>query len=82
MSIKKTFLYLKYYFEINEKQLRDLAYAAAKSYYRKIPLRSKANPTPSVIDYEQRRNDFLRYQRIFIATRRHDYATNKLSQLN
>lgn len=82
MSIKKAFLYVKYYFEISEKDLRALAYAAAKNYYRKIPLRSKANPTPSVIEYEQRRNDFLRYQRAFIATHRHEHAMNKLSQLN
>jgi hypothetical protein len=82
MSIKKTFLYLKYYFEISDKQLRGLAYTAAKNYYNKIPLRSKANPNPSVIEYEQRRNEFLRYQRAFIATYRHQYATNKLNQLN
>jgi len=81
MSIKKAFLYIKYYFEINEKQLRDLAYAAAKSYYS-VPLRNKSNPTPSVVEYEQRRNDFLRYQRSFISTYRHEYAINKLNQLN
>ncbi len=81
MSIKKAFLYLKYYFEINDKHVRDLAYAAAKNYYN-VPLRNRSNPNPSVSEYEQRRNDFLRYQRAFNDTYRHEYAINKLNQLN
>ena len=71
--------YIKYYFEPDSKEVRKLAYAAAKKFYN-VPLRNDFDPYPRVSDYDRRREDFLRYQRAFNDRYRHDYAKNKLNK--
>ena len=75
--IKKVFLYLKYFFEPNDKYVRQLAFDAAKNYYN-IPVRNKKNPYPRVSDYDRRRLEFISYQRAFNNSYRHEYAMQKL----
>ena len=73
----KIFKYLKYYFEPNDKMVRHLAFEAARKYYR-TPVRNAKNPFPRVIEYNIRREGFLRYQRAFNHSYRHFYAMQKL----
>lgn len=79
--VKKFFLYVKYYFELDDKYVRDLAYQAAKDYFN-VPLRNSSNPYPRITEYNYRRESFLRYQRAWNDLYRHNHAKNKLSQLN
>lgn len=79
--MKRFFLYLKYYFEPKDKYVRSLAYDAAREYFD-APLRNSSNPYPRISEYNYRREGFLRYQRSFNDKYRHEYAIDKLNQLN
>ncbi len=79
--IKRFFLYLKYYFEVKDKYVRGLAYAAAKDHFN-VPLRNASNPYPRISEYNYRRESFLRYQRAFNDRYRHEYAVKKLNQIS
>jgi hypothetical protein len=73
----KLFKYLKYYFEPNDKMVRQLALDAARKYFSK-PLRNAENPYPRISEYDYRRQGFLRYQRVWNDKYRHEYAMKKL----
>lgn len=79
--LRRAWLYLRFYLEPNDKTLRADAYAAAKAHFARIPLRNAQRPYPGVIDYEQRRNDFLAFQRVYNSGYRNRYATGRLAQL-
>ena len=76
----KLFRYLKYYFQPNDKYVRQLAYESAKKYFS-TPVRNHNNPYPRVKDYDVRREEFLRYQRAFNDRYRHEYAIFKLTKI-
>jgi len=80
-GLSRLFLYLRYYFEPKDKLVRQLAFDAAKSHYAKLPLRSPQNPYPRVTHYEQRRQEFLAFQRAYNNSYRHSYALGKLGKL-
>lgn len=67
-------MYLKYYWELDSKELRKEAYNAAVKFYRKYPVRSKDNPYPRVFDYDKRREEFLAYQRSYMHVKRSMHA--------
>lgn len=77
-KLKRLGLYLKFFFEPNDKALRAEAFQAAKTYYASRPLRSVKNPYPRPVDYEHRRNEFVAFQRGYNNNYRHNYATEKL----
>jgi hypothetical protein len=80
--MKRLFLYIKLYLEPNGKALRAEAFAAAKQYYVLRPVRSAKNPFPHPIEYTQRREQFLAFQRVYINAYRHDYAKKQLESLS
>ena len=71
--------YLKFYFEPNSKQLRIEAFAAAKSHYAALPMRTKSRPYPTPSDYEYRRLQFQAFQRGYINSYRSTYAKAKIA---
>jgi hypothetical protein len=71
----KIFKYLKYYFEPNDKFVRQLALDACRRYFK--PLRS-IDPYPRVIDYQRRLEETVRFQRAFADAYRHEYAKRKI----
>ena len=76
--MKRVFLYIKYYFEPNDKYVRSLAFDAAKKYFN-TPVRNASNPYPRVVEYDMRRMQFSRYQQAFNDSYRHNYAKQKLA---
>jgi hypothetical protein len=58
--------------------VRYLAYNAAKKYFNPHPVRNPQNPRPRVVEYEQRRRDFIAFQRAFNNSYRNAYAKDKL----
>jgi hypothetical protein len=80
--MKKIFLYIKYYFELKEKELSKEAYHAVKYYYSSRPVRNAKNPHPSVTHYQRRLEDTLAFQRAYKDKKRHLYAMEKLNQLS
>jgi hypothetical protein len=81
-GFSRFFLYLKYFFEPEDKLVQSLAFEAAKSHYAKLPLRSAKTPYPRVADYYRRQEEFRGFQRAYNNSYRHSYATTKLSQLH
>ena len=79
-SMKRLFLYFKYYFQPKDKTVRNMAYEAAKAHFSKMPLRSPQRPYPRLVDYDVRRQEFLRFQRTYNDSYRHTYAVSKLSE--
>ncbi len=79
-GLTNLFLYLRYFFEPNDKMVRHLAYDAAKKYFSLRPIRNVKTPYPRVVNYEQRRRDFIAFQRAFNNSYRHTYARDKLCQ--
>jgi hypothetical protein len=79
--VKKLFLYIKYYFELNDRQLCAEAYQAAKDYYLTRPLRNSKNLHPSVVSYQQRIEESLAFQRAYKDKKRHNHAIQKLNQI-
>jgi hypothetical protein len=77
--IKRFFLYIKYYCELDDKTLRKEAYDAASKYYSDKPLRSSKNPYPRISDYARRREEFIAFQRSYKHVVRDMYAKKKLS---
>ena len=75
----RLFKYIKYYLEVDDKVVRELAFDAAKKFFS-VPLRNDFDPYPRIPDYDRRREEFLRYQRAFNDRYRHEYAINKLNQ--
>jgi hypothetical protein len=75
----RLFWYLVYFFQAETSALRKEAFNAAKLYYSKRPLRSSANPFPRTVEYEQRRNDFQRYQRAYVTSKCTQIAKEKLA---
>jgi hypothetical protein len=73
-KIRRAFLYIKYYWELDGKQLRKEAFADARRYYKNYPVRSKDNPYPSLFEYDNRRGEFLAYQRAYIHVKRSMHA--------
>lgn len=69
--------YLKFYFEPKHKTLQAEATIAARKYFK--PIRTATNPRPTPIDYERRRIEFQAFQRGYINSYRHEYATTKLA---
>lgn len=80
-GLSHLFLYLRYFFEPKDKLVRQLAYDAAKAHYANLPLRNPQNLYPRVSHYEQRRQDFLVFQRAFNNSYRHAYAKSKLGKI-
>lgn len=80
-KLTRLFLYIKYFFEPKDKEVRKMAYEAAKAYYSVRPLRSRKNPYPRVVEYNQRREDFSAYQRAYNNSYRHGYAMSKLNEM-
>lgn len=80
--LRRLFLYLKFFFEPNDKEVRALAFNAAKAYYARRPLRSAKNPYPRVPEYNRRREDFVAFQRGYNNSYRHAYAIKKLEQIS
>lgn len=80
-KLRRSWLYLRFFFEPDDKALRAEAFASAKAHYARIPLRNAQHPYPRVVEYERRRNDFLAYQRAYNNAYRHRYATDRLAQL-
>lgn len=77
VQIKNFLLYIKYYFELNDKYVRKLALAAAKKHFN-VPVRNVNNKNPRITEYEYRRYEFLKYQRSWNDKYRHAYAINKI----
>ena len=73
----RLFKFIKFYFEPDDKYVRGIAYNAARQHFN-VPVRNESNPNPRPIDYERRREAFLRYQRAFNHSYRLDYAKMKL----
>jgi hypothetical protein len=80
-KLKRLRLYLKFYFEPNEKALGAKAYAACKAYYGTRPVRSPKNLNPHPIDYTRRMDDFRAFQTAYKHSYRHDYAKRQLESL-
>lgn len=78
-TISRLFFYLVYFFQAETPALRKEAFESAKEYYSVRPLRSKNNPFPRVIEYQQRREDFQRYQRAYINVRCSQIAKEKIA---
>jgi hypothetical protein len=57
-----------------------MAYKAAKAHFSKMPLRSSQKPYPRLMDYDVRRQEFLRFQRAYNDSYRHSYAVFKLKE--
>ncbi len=79
-KLTRLFLYIKFFFEPNDKEVRKMAFDAAKAYYSVRPLRSTKNPFPRTIEYNRRRDDFVAFQRGYNNSYRHTYAIDKLEQ--
>jgi hypothetical protein len=79
--MKRLFSYIRFYFEPNEKELGREAYLAAKTYYALRPLRNPSNMFPRVAEYNQRREDFIAFQRGYKNNYRHSYAMAKLKDM-
>lgn len=80
-KLKRLGLYLRFYFEPNEKALGAEAYAACKAYYGTRPVRSPKNPNPHPIEYSRRMDQFVAWQRGYKNSYRHEYAKRKLESL-
>lgn len=80
-GIRRFFLYLKFFFEPKDKEVRAMAFSAAKAYYAQRPLRNSQNPYPRVSSYYRRREDFVAFQRGYNNSYRHAYAIKKLEQI-
>jgi hypothetical protein len=78
-GLSRLFWYLVYFFQAETSALRKEAFYSAKLYYSKKPLRSSTNPFPRTIEYQQRRDDFVAYQRGYINTRCDQIAKQKLA---
>lgn len=81
-KLTRLFLYIKFFFEPDSKLVRKMAYDAAKAYYSVRPLRSAKNPYPRTIEYNQRREDFVAFQRGYNNSYRHSHAIRKLEQIS
>jgi hypothetical protein len=78
-GLSRLFWYLVYFFQAETSALRKEAYDSAKLYYAKRPLRHRSNPYPRVVEYQQRRDDFQKYQRAYINIKCAQAAKEKLA---
>jgi hypothetical protein len=80
-KLKRLGLYLKFYWEPNEKALGAEAFAASKAYTASRRELALLKVKPYTASYSQRTADSLAFQRAYKDSYRHAYAKRKLESL-